>query len=326
MRHFEKILVTGAAGFIGSELVPLLLREGFRVVAVDDLSKGRRESLPEESKQFVFTLADLRDRSTALHVIRNCDWLIHLASQAFGIAYCSKSHAETFILNSQINANVIESVIKNGITGLLAVSSSCVYSDETPDGITEDLGFLGEPEYANWGYGWAKRMLEVGVLAAVRDGKCEGVVVRPVNVYGPNYGWFGKYSHVIPSLVKRILDGEDPVTVWGDGSQARSFMHVKDVARALLDLSLSAPNGIAVNLGDEQATTINEIMNMLRDILGVDFKVRHDLTKPTGRKVKSVSSHLLRKILPEFKPVISLREGLTEMKFWYDRHKALGSF
>jgi nucleoside-diphosphate-sugar epimerase len=326
MRQFGKILVTGGAGFVGGELVALLLRSGFRVVAVDDLSKGARENLPEENGQFTFTRADLRDRAEALRVIRDCDWVIHLASQAYGVAYCSKSHSATFLLNSQINANVIEAVGGNGIPGLLAVSSSCVYSDETPDGMSEDCGFQNDPERANWGYGWAKRMLEVGVQAAVRDGKCEGIVVRPVNIYGSGYGWFGEYSHVIPSLAKRIFDGENPLIVWGDGTQARSFIHVKDAVRALLSLSLSAPNGTVVNLGDEQATSINEIVNLLRSLSGKDFKVKYDLTKPTGRKTKSVSSKLLREILPKFKPQISLADGLKEMKTWYDRHKALGSF
>lgn len=326
MRHIEKVLVTGAAGFIGSELVPLLLSKGFKVLGVDDLSKGRRESLPEENDNFTFALADLRDRPTALAVIRDCDWAFHLASQAYGVAYCGKSHFETFILNSQINANLVEAVVKNDVPGLLAVSSSCVYSDETPDGVAEVLGFQGEPERANWGYGWAKRMLEVAALSAVKDGKGEAVVVRPVNVYGPNYDWFGEYSHVIPSLVKRILDGENPLVIWGDGTQARSFMHVKDTARALLDISLHAPNGTVVNLGDEHATSIDELVKMLRDIFRKDLRVQYDLSKPTGRKVKSVSSQLLREILPEFKPTISLTDGLKEMENWYNRHKASGTF
>ena len=288
-------MVTGAAGFIGSELVSLLLKEGFRVIAVDDLSKGLRSNLPEENGQFAFFKADLRDRSATLRVVGDCDWVIHLASQAYGVAHCSKNHATTYLLNSQINANVIEAVIKNGIPGLLAVSSSCVYPDEAPDTMTEDLGFQGEPEKANWGYGWAKRMLEVGVLAAIKDGKCEGIVVRPVNIYGANYDWFGEDSHVIPSLVKRILDREHPIKVWGDGKQARSFMHVKDAARALLDVSLQAPSGTVVNLGDENATSINEIVQMLRDIFNLDFEVEYDLDRPTGRKVKNVSSRLLKK-------------------------------
>jgi nucleoside-diphosphate-sugar epimerase len=325
MRNIKQILVTGAAGFIGSELVPLLLKEGFKVIAVDDLSKGLRSNLPEENGQFAFIKSDLRDRFAALRVVRDCDWVIHLANQAYGVAYGSKNHVSAFILNTQINSTVIEAVVKNSIPGLLAVSSSCVYSDEAPDMMTEDFGFKGEPEIANWGYGWAKRMMEIGILAAVKDGKCEGIVARPVNIYGPNYGWFGEDSHVIPSLVRRILDGENPLIIWGNGTQARSFMHVKDAARALLDISLRAPSGTVVNLGDEYAISINEIAQLLRDIFNVDFEVKYDLTRPTGRKVKSVSSRLLKKILPEFKPNIPLKEGLKEMKQWYQRHKSLGN-
>ena len=327
MRSFKKVIVTGGAGFIGSELVLLLLREGFKVVVIDDLSKGDRSRLPErDNDNFSFLLADLRDRDTALKVIKDCDWVMHLASQAYGIAYCSRCQSETFILNNQINANVIEAVNNNVIPGMLAVSSSCVYSDDAPDEMIEDNGFLGEPENGNWAYGWAKRMLEVGVTAAVKDKRFSGVIVRPVNVYGASYGWFGENSHVIPSLAKRILDGENPVVIWGDGNQARSFMHVEDVSRAFLELSLKAPNGTVVNLGDEKAISVNGLFDAMKELFTVNPQVKYDLTKPVGRKVKSVSSDRLRKIIPDFQPRIPIREGLREMKKWYERHKAQGSF
>jgi len=326
MRSFQKVLVTGGAGFIGSELVSLLLREGFEVIAVDDLSKGERSRLPKENGKFSFVLADLRERGKALEVIRECDWVMHLASQAYGIAYCSRSHSNTFLLNGQINANVIEAVQTNGVPGMVAVSSSCVYSDDAPDCMTEDMGFQGEPESANWGYGWAKRMLEVGVMAAVRDRRFEGVIVRPVNIYGASYGWFGEDSHVIPSLARKLLSGENPIVVWGDGNQARSFVHVRDTAQALLELSLKAPNGTVVNLGDEKAISINELVETMGNLFDVKPQVKHDLTKPVGRKVKSVSSKKFRNILPDFQWKVPIRGGLNEMKNWYERHKSLSTF
>lgn len=326
MRSFRKVLVTGGAGFIGSELVLLLLGEGYSVVAVDDLSKGERSRLPKENERFSFVLADLRERDKALKVIRDCDWVMHLASQAYGIAYCSRSHSNTFLLNSQINANVIEAIHVNGVPGMLAVSSSCVYSDDAPDCMTEDMGFEGEPEGANWGYGWAKRMLEVAVMAGIKDGKFNGVIVRPVNIYGANYGWFGEDSHVIPSLVKKLLGGENPIVVWGDGNQARSFMEVRDTARAFLQLSLKAPNETIVNLGDENAVSINGLIDIMKDLFDIKPQVKYDLTKPVGRKTKSVSCKKLRNIIPGFRPRIDFPEGLKEMKKWYERHRTLGSF
>ena len=327
MREIGRVLVTGGAGFIGSELVRLLLGKGFAVNVVDDLSKGERLSLPfHEDEQFTFTLADLRDRRVAMQVIRDCDWVFHLASQAYGVAYCSQSHTASFLLNSQINANVIEAVKENEVPGILGMSSSCVYSDDAPDGMSERFGFYGEPENANWGYGWAKRMLEVAITAGTKEGLFEGIVVRPVNVYGASYGWFGEYSHVIPSIVKRFFDGEDPLVVWGDGTQARSFMHVRDVTRALLEISLHASSGTVVNLGDEKAVTINDIVDLLGNLFSADFRIKYDISKPTGRRVKSVSGARLREILPDFIPQINMREGLKEMKDWYERCKASGVF
>jgi nucleoside-diphosphate-sugar epimerase len=304
----------------------LLLEKGLEVVAVDDLSKGDRSRLPEKNQGFSFVLADLREREEALKVIRDCDWVIHLASQAYGVAYCSKNHSSTFLLNGQINANVIEALHKNRVPGMLAASSSCVYSDDVPDGMTEDMGFIGEPERANWGYGWAKRMLEVGVMAAVMDKEFDGLIVRPVNIYGASYGWFGEDSHVIPSLARKLLSGENPIVVWGDGNQARSFVHVRDTAQALLELSLKAPNGTVVNLGDEKAISINELVETMGNLFDVKPQVKHDLTKPVGRKVKSVSSKKFRNILPDFQWKVPIREGLNEMKNWYERHKIMRHF
>jgi len=326
MRSFRKILVTGGAGFIGSELTLLLLEKGFEVVVVDDLSKGDRMRLPEENARFSFLHADLRVREEALRVLKNCDWVMHLASQAYGVAYSSRNHSSAIILNEQINANVLEAIHKNRIGGMLAVSSSCVYSDDVPDCMTEDMGFLYEPESANWGYGWAKRMLEVGVRATAGDTGLDSVIVRPVNIYGASYGWYGINSHVIPSLVKKTLSGENPLLVWGDGKQARSFMHVKDCARALLELALKAPTGTVVNLGDENAISINEIVEMIEELFIRKAQVKYDLERPVGRKIKSVSSVKFKEILPDFETKISIREGLNEMGKWYERHDKLGSF
>lgn len=326
-RSLSHVIVTGAAGFVGSTVVQLLLRDAVRVTAVDDLSKGDRRSLPDDAPGFTFVRADLRDRAAALSVITGGDWVIHLASQAFGVGYGARNHSTGFLLNAQINANVVEATIVNGVPGLLAASSSCVYPHRNGAALfTEDDGFEGQPEAANHGYGWAKRMLEVAVLEAVRDGKCEAVIVRPVNIYGASYGWFGADSHVIPSLVKRMLDGENPLTIWGDGSQVRNFIHVRDVAHAMIELSCRAPSSTVVNLGPEEPTTINEILEILQQELNVSCSIVRDLSRPTGPVVKNVSVHRLRELLPDYHPRVGMREGLREMRSWYERHKQAGHF
>jgi nucleoside-diphosphate-sugar epimerase len=123
-----------------------------------------------------------------------------------------------------------------------------------------------------------------------------------------------------------MLDGENPLMIWGDGTQARSFLHVRDVARALMELSLYAPNGTVVNLGDEEATTINEIVQLLQEVFGIRVPVTYDPTRPSGRRVKSVSSRRLKEILPWFQKTVPMRRGLAEMASWYERHMTLGTF
>lgn len=326
MRKLNKVIITGGAGFIGSILTRFLLEKGISVLVIDDLSKGRRDSLPEDTSQFQFIKADLRERSNALTHIKNCDWVFHLASQAFGVAFCSTNQSEVLNLNNQINTNVVEAVVENKIPGILAMSSSCVYGDSENESMEENLGFAGEPEKVNWGYGWAKRILEISVNAAVMENKCEGIIVRPVNVYGESYGWFGPFSHVIPSLTKRIFEGEDPLVVWGNGNQARNFIHVEDIVRILYDLSLKAPNGITLNIGSEKLFTVNEIINVFKKEFNLDFNIRYDMSKPTGRIVKSVSSKLMMEILPDFKYSVHFEEGIKRMKDWYFRHLVAGNF
>lgn len=202
-------------------------------------------------------------------------------------------------------------------------SSSCVY----PDGIilpaTEEWGLAGEPEEANRGYGWAKR---VGELACKYSGvPC--TIVRLANIYGPSYDWSKPHKHVIPSLIEKMLRGDDPLIVWGSGNQTRSFMYEVDCAKRMI--ALSAHPG-TYNMGGVEIS-IRDIVQLLKGIIGYKGQIVYDLTKPEGPLRKAQSTKKMDKILgplsitPILKGLeltVESYEAIRNHRFSHSSHRA----
>ena len=182
-------------------------------------------------------------------------------------------------------------------------SSSCVYSDFCEVPTTEDEGILGLPESANRGYGWAKRC---GELACKYSGvSC--AIVRPSNIYGPSYDWSKEHKHVIPSLITQMLDGVNPLIVWGSGHQSRSFMYEEDCAALIV--ALSKHEG-TFNLGGEEIK-IGALAKMIAELVGYKGQIVFDTDKPEGPRRKVQDTTLLNRTLGS---VVStpLEEGLRK--------------
>src|SRR5262249_43582021 len=138
--------------------------------------------------------------------------------------------------NERITNNLISALARQPLVHLLVASSSCIYPDDGPETIPELPLFEGEPEIANWGYGWAKRFLEQKSTMLARETGIPVTIVRPFNIYGERYRWVDTASQAIPMLVKKVLDGDDPVVVWGSGKQRRNYLHAGECADAMLGL------------------------------------------------------------------------------------------
>lgn len=168
-------------------------------------------------------------------------------------------------------------------------SSSCVYPDDAPLPTSEEHGFSGEPEEANRGYGWAKR---AGELACRYSGvRC--TIVRLSNIYGPSYNWANPIKHVIPSLIEKMLRGDNPLIVWGSGDQTRSFMFEEDCARLML--ALSSEEG-TYNLGGTEFS-IAGLVHLLAEITKYKGRIVFDTTKPEGPKRKLQDTQRLESVL-----------------------------
>lgn len=248
--------------------------------------------------------------------LADAEIVFHLASRAFGVGYSAGNHLSILDHNERITGNLIRVLSKRPPAWLLVASSSCVYSDDGPDTVAEMPLFTDEPELANWGYGWAKRFLEQKALMLAKETGIPLAIVRPFNIYGERYRWVGEASQAIPMLVKKVMDGDDPVVIWGSGKQRRNYVHAYDCAGAMLQLAAAGFDGVA-NIGAEDTVTMFDLVERICRIVGRKPRLVTDLTKPEGRLIKSADASRLRDAIPQYKPVIGLDEGLQRMTDWY---------
>lgn len=312
----KKVVVTGGAGLIGSHLTEALVQKGATVSVVDNLKRGDLRNLQKVRPDIEFRHEDLTDPEVCARSCRGKDVVFHLASDAYGLSYSYTHHGEILTNNILLNTNVLKAAHECAAERVLLVSSSCVYPDHAPVPTKESEGFSGEPETANIGYGWSKRILEIQAAHYHRDYGMKIAVVRPANVYGPRDPIQGKGTHVIPSLIHRVIFEEGPVIVWGSGQQVRNFIHVKDMVNAILLIAEKRDYPEPVNVGSAQATSIKELIDKIVELTGSPKEIVFDTSKPEGAHRKDVDISLMKKVIG-FEPAISLEEGLKETIDYY---------
>jgi len=320
----KTVAITGGAGLIGSFLTDQLTEKGCKTVVIDDFSKGSRDNLQQSIDKIEIREGNLETPEFAHEALSGCDIVYHLASRAYGIGYGHGHHLEVMAHNERISTNVIEALDKHRPEHVLITSSSCVYDDHGPDTIPELPLFLDEPERGNKGYGWAKRFLEQKSILLAEETGIPITIVRPFNIYGERYQWVGQYSQAIPMLVKRIMDGENPVTVWGSGQQRRSYIHAHDCARMMIGLSEAGHTQGPVNIGTEETITVEDLVKLICRTAGLIPELDFDVNKPEGRSVKSSDTTLFQSILPNFTFDVSLSQGIERMLKWYETTFAEG--
>lgn len=314
------VMVGGGCGFLGSYLVPQLVEAGAAVTVVDSLENGYLDNLAPVAKEIRFIQADLRDPTVCQVTTSGMDTVINLAARAYGIAYSSTHHGEMLVHNLLAVLGTLEAARQNGVERYLIVSSSCVYPDDAPVPTPELEVFTGMPESVNEGYGWAKRVQELAGLYYARETGMKVSIVRPFNAYGGNYRWKSRdEAHVVPAVVKRVMDGEDPLVVWGSGKQRRNFVHASDATRAMLLVLENEVVARPVNIGYEDDISIAELVDLVCQISGRFPQVQFDVSRPEGRFRKAADATLLRQVTNSYQPRVSLEEGIAEMIEWYHR-------
>ena len=308
----KKVLVTGGAGFVGSYLTELLVEQGAKVTVADNLRRGTKSRLKRVLKNISLKVFDLCDEANCLKACRRQDIVLNLAAKVTGIEYNRFHMADMFEANMKLQMNVLHAAAERKVKRFLQVSTACIYPHDAKVPTPESEGERSAPEPTNEGYGFSKLMGEKLAKYYVHERKMHAVIGRPFNAYGPRDHFDEKTSHVIPAIMKRILDGDDPVTIWGTGNQSRVFVHAKDVARGMMLITEKAPAAQPINIGHDKEVTIKELFSVICKVLNKYPKAFYDTSKPDGYARRAADTTLLKKYTG-FVPSISLEDGVREM-------------
>lgn len=314
----REVCVTGGAGFIGSYLTEMLVEEGARVTVADNFERGSRDRISSVMGAVRLLQVDLGTAEGAHLATEGQEVVLNLAAKVTGIEYNRFHHAEMLITNTRIAQAVTEAAAANGVGRFLVVSTACIYPHDAVVPTPESEGDRGSPEPTNEGYGWAKRMAEQLGRYYARESEMEVAICRPFNAYGPRDHWDATTSHVIPALIKRVMDDEDPLVIWGSGNQTRAFLHARDAALGMKLIVEKATTPDPINIGHDEEVSIRNLAEKIIEISGSKAALEFDTSKPDGYPRRGADPTRLREVTG-WVPSTSLEEGLKEMVAEYRR-------
>jgi GDP-L-fucose synthase len=303
----KKVLVTGGTGMIGRPLVEMLQAAGAEVLvaSLDDASR-----VPPG---VAFRRADLRYFDQCEAICAGQDIVFNLIGVKGSPAVAASRPASFFVPTISFSVNMMEAARRAGVERYLFTSSVGVYAPA--EVFHEDDVWQTFPSPNDKFAGWAKRMGELQAEAyRIEYGWDRISIVRPANVYGPYDNFDPAGSMVVPSLVRRVSEGERPLVVWGDGSPVRDFIHSSDVARGMLqvvELGYNQP----VNLGSGCGVTIREVAETVASCADDRCEIVWDAEKPAGDRKRLMDTTRARSLGIE--PQVSLERGIVETMEWY---------
>jgi len=314
----KKILIVGAGGFIGGHLVDRLLKDGNSIVATDIKPKEYWfQDFTEVENHYAM---DMKDISNCRKVSENIDYVFNMACNMGGMGFIENNKAEC-MLSVLINTNLLIACNENKVQRYFFSSSACAYNttkqkDVFIEGLKEEDAYPANPED---GYGWEKLFSERMCRHFQEDYGLEIRVARYHNIYGP-YGTYDGGREKAPAALSRKvaqskINKSNNMEVWGDGKQTRTFLYIDDCLEGTLKL-FESDYSDPVNIGSDEQVSINQMIEMIEDISGVDtLKKEYQLDKPKGVRGRSSNNDLAKKVL-NWSYEMSLKDGLTKTYNW----------
>ena len=307
-----KILITGASGMVGKHLVDMCLDKGYYVRGVDIRLDNRYLEEKYWGDNFDFFQADLRDFDRCKVLVDDIDVVFHVAGVKGSPKRAAEQPNDYFTPMLQMNTNIAEASRLEGVDWYVYTSTVGVY--QPAEVFKEDDVWTTYPSENDKYAGWVKRLGELQLdCFETHYGLKNYSIVRPANIYG-EYDEFGEESTVIASLVKKGYH-DDLLSVWGDGTPIRDFIHAEDVARGILmcyEKKITEP----INLGSGNGFTIKELVETISDVYGKDVPIEWDLTKPNGDSIRLMDT--TRANGYGFYPKVKLRDGIKEVMEYYN--------
>jgi GDP-L-fucose synthase len=306
----KSCVVTGGTGMIGREVVRILADAGAHVrsVSLDKIE------MPHANVEQVY--GDLTDFNLCKQLTKNTDWVFHVAGIKGSIEVTKTKPASFLVPLLMMNTNMLEAARINGCERVVYTSSIGAYS--SAEVFVEDEHDEANPPMDMFP-GWAKRIAEMQCHAYQIQYDLENfAVVRPCNVYGPGDNFDPKNAMVVPTLLSRIFNKENPVVIWGDGSAVRDFAYSTDCAEGVIQALYHGTRGSFVNLGSGIGVTIKELVETMASF--IDFNYEFDTSKPAGfpRRVMDITR---AREWVHYNPTTTLRQGLENTWNWFQSNK-----
>jgi GDP-L-fucose synthase len=298
----SRVLVAGANGMVGSAIVRNLESKGYT-----NIIKGTRDDVD-------FTNQEETER---YFCSEEPEYVFLAAAKVGGIMSNSNYKADFLTENLQIQTNIIQQSYNFGVKKLLFLGSSCIYPKFATQPITEDQLMTGPLEPTNDAYAIAKIAGIMMCQAYRQQHGFNAISLMPTNLYGPNDNFNLETSHVLPAMIRKISDAIDgeTITLWGDGSAMREFLHVDDLAEACYVCMQKYDEAGHINVGTGEDVTIKELFRIIVSVVGFMGNVTWDKTKPNGTPRKVLNVDKIKSL--GWKPKIGLHNGIKKTYNWY---------
>ena len=301
----RRVLVTGGAGFLGSHILEQL-----------EALEARDVLAPTVADY------DLTETDAVRALMRDVrpDTVIHLAAEVGGIGANRERPGRFFYSNMVMGVHLIEEARRSGVDKFVQLGTICAYPKHTPVPFREAELWNGYPEETNAPYGIAKKALLVQLQAYRDQYGFNGVYLLPVNLYGPRDNFDPASSHVIPALIRKMVEavdeGRDEVVLWGTGKASREFLYVEDCARAVLLAAEHYDGPEPVNIGTAREITIRDLAAHIAQVVGFEGRLTYDPSKPDGQPRRCLdTSRALDSF--GFRASVTFEDGLRRTVAWY---------